>query len=134
MISNLIIVTILLIISTISKSIMDKLQFHYTGSIFLKFTHRKWWNPSNSWKNKYKNGKKEDGPKFFGSTTFLVFLTDAWHFFQSIFLTSLQLSILFAINIGLPFQWWYWFLGLLIIKILYGGIFELFFNKVWRYD
>lgn len=44
-----------------------------------------WWNPNISWKNKYKNNDPTQGPKFFGSTTFLVWLTDAWHFSKCCF-------------------------------------------------
>lgn len=133
MVSNLIIIIILIIISSISKSIMDKLQFHYDSSIFKKMKNQKWWNPSISHLNKYKNEKPENGRKFLGSTTFLVFLTDAWHFFQEIFLNSLIIAILIAINTGILFHWWYWIVGFLILKLLFGTIFELSFSKILKY-
>lgn len=38
-----------------------------------------YWNPNQSWTNKYKNGDPNQGPDYFGSTTFLVGLTDGYH-------------------------------------------------------
>lgn len=40
-----------------------------------------WWNPALSWHSKYEGGIPAQGPAFPGSTTVLVFLTDAYHFF-----------------------------------------------------
>ena len=68
---------------------MDTLQFHYSQSVFKKSENQLFWNPDLSWENKY----KRDGegslirpltPKFFGSTTFLVFATDAWHLLKEL--------------------------------------------------
>ncbi len=41
----------------------------------------KWANPATSWRNKWAEGSTTK-PRFFGSSTFFVFVTDAWHFFQ----------------------------------------------------
>lgn len=38
-----------------------------------------WWNPAESWRNKYAAGEAAQGPAFFLSTTVLVFVTDAKH-------------------------------------------------------
>ena len=86
------VVMILLTIAAISKAIMDTLQFHYSKSIFRKLNPQLW-NPAVSCKNKYKLDGKT--PRFYGSTTFLVWLTDFWHFFQMIFLNSILLAIVF---------------------------------------
>ncbi len=68
-------ITILLVmIAGVFKAIMDVLQFHYRNSIFSNW-NTNWWNPAISYKNKYKKGTLK--PKFFGSTTFLVWITDA---------------------------------------------------------
>lgn len=37
------------------------------------------WDPKYSYQNKYKNGITAMGPKFFGSTSFLVWTTDGYH-------------------------------------------------------
>jgi len=64
------------------NSVMDKLAHHYSTSRFSQKKNQLWWDPDISWRNKYKDGDPDKGPKFFGSTTFLVFTTDAWHFYK----------------------------------------------------
>lgn len=58
----------------------DALQFHYSdfNKVFQK-NNPSFWNPSYSWTNKYKNGDYKQGPKYFGSTSFLVWTTDGYH-------------------------------------------------------
>lgn len=78
MITKLVIVGVLIMISGIAKAIMDTLDFHFTTSVFKNLGN--WWNPANSWENKY---------KWFPNSKFLtwmisnplVLITDAWHFF-----------------------------------------------------
>ena len=43
-----------------------------------------WWNPALSWHSKYEGGIPAQGPAFWGSTTVLVFLTDAYHLFSEL--------------------------------------------------
>lgn len=52
-----------------------------------------WWNPEISWKNKYKNGDKSQGATFFGSRTFLVGTTDAYHAARSLRNLSLTATL-----------------------------------------
>ena len=114
-----------IIISAIAKSIMDKLQFHYDKSIFKNFKNQQFWDGRISWKKKWKNGDKEQGEKFPGSSTIFVFSTDAWHLFQSIFLNSLFIGLFFIggnydyLN-GLVF---------LLARIVFGLIFTYTFHK-----
>jgi len=56
------------------------LQFRYDGfkRVFPK-ANDQWYDPSKSWTNKYKNGDPAQGPKYFGSTSFFVGATDAYH-------------------------------------------------------
>lgn len=76
---------ILFVIYGIMNSISDTLLFHYTTSRLYEPTKDKtFWNPVESYKNKYKDGDKEKGPKFFGSTTFLVVITDALHLIRAL--------------------------------------------------
>lgn len=119
-------VIILIIIASISKSIMDTLQFHYSKSIF---THNQsWWNPKISWEHKYKDNDCTKGPAFPGSTTFLVFLTDAWHFFQFLFLNSLFISIIIATPFPFFGNIWDFILTFLIYRVIFGVIFEISFR------
>lgn len=134
-ITLLIIIGLLIIIAGISNAIMDTLQFRYNSSVFSALSKKwqNWFNPKLSWKNKWKNKDPKQGPAFLFSTTMLVFLTDAWHFFQMIVLTSLQIAIalLIAIILGKNIIV-ITIILVLIFKIIYGSVFELFFKYIFR--
>lgn len=89
---------ILIIIASILDGFMDMNMNEFQSSIFSDATKYNplYWNPSVSWQNKWKDPTDESkGPKFFLSTTALVFLTDAWHLFKFLFLTCIFLSVIF---------------------------------------
>ncbi|HUR65922.1 MAG TPA: hypothetical protein VMZ03_06195 [Chitinophagaceae bacterium] len=64
-----------------SKGFNETLHFHWKEfrRQFPK-ANRAWFDPSISWKNKYKNGDPEAGPKYFLSTSALIMFTDQYHF------------------------------------------------------
>lgn len=133
-----ILIIILLIIAAISKAIMDVVSFRFERSIFFKPKKwSNWFNPYGSWQNKYKNRDPKQGKRFFGSTTFLVWMTDAWHFFQMIMISCFIISIIIGINYFLfPNLFIYKLLAVdafmfIILKTIYGLIFELFWNKIF---
>lgn len=113
-----------IVMSAISESIMDKIQFHFDKSIFNSDKYNKlFWNPLHSWKNKWNSDLTK--PKFFLSTTLFVSLTDAWHFFKLLKNTS--------IFIGLPLIVMGQFniiISVIIARVVYGLVFTLFFDKV----
>ena len=55
LITTTVIAYLLLIISGVSKAIMDKINFHYSESVFVTLNGL-FWNPVYSWMNKYKEG------------------------------------------------------------------------------
>lgn len=110
---------------------MDVLAFKYKTSIFKNFNPQ-FWKASVSWRNKYKNGNKELGPKFFGSTTFLVFITDAWHLFQFFCNSFIILGIIFSIHYMFRQNVLVYCMLFLILKIIWGSVFELFYSKLFR--
>jgi len=119
---------IFLIFAALAKSIMDVLQFHYKRTPFAKLGNQQWWNPKISHSNKYKNNSVLSGEKFPGSVTIFVWVTDAWHFFQMIFLTFMFLSIVFYNPI---FNLTYGFLlDFIIYRIVFGVVFTLSYNKL----
>jgi hypothetical protein len=129
---QIIIIVILLIIAAVSKSIMDTVNFHFETSIFSKFEKRRfWWNPSEGWKNKYKDRDFTKGRAFPGSLTWLVFVTDAWHFFQSLLYLSFFGIATLALTISLSISWYWYILIFIGMKILFSGVFELFWSKIW---
>ncbi len=117
--------SIFIILAAICKAVMDKIQFHFSKSIF-KDNKDIWWNPQISWKNKWKNGDPNQGESFFGSSTFLVFVTDAWHFFQFLFLSFIFLGVVFYSTMIS------WYLDFFIYHIAFGIVFELFFSKIFK--
>lgn len=77
-----------------ANGFMDALQFHGAWS---KLGNEQFWNPNKSWINKWEideAGKAIAGKeRFWGSSTFLVFLTDGWHLVKWIYLLSVKLAI-----------------------------------------
>jgi hypothetical protein len=104
------------------KGACDMLQFHY-GSGWTRFLRDKqFWNPAQSWKNKYKdydNGDKR--PKFLGSITFLVTFTDAWHaiqFYQSVCICALPTFAFLAAHHYPTLPWWMLLVAFITVKVL----------------
>ena len=113
----------------LSEAVMDTLQFHYYKSPFAKYNHQ-FWNPQLSWKNKYKKGDPSLGPKFPGSTTIFVSLTDGWHLFKllrNLFLfVGLCLIAIPCLNIN------YIIIYFISARILYGISFQLLFKELGK--
>jgi hypothetical protein len=114
---------IFIILAAIFYSIQWTLQFHYNESYFVRL-NPKFWDPQISWTNKYKNNDPKQGEKFFGSTTFLVMLSDGFHFFQTLFLTCIFIAI--GLNSHLtPYK----LVDIILLKSLFSIIFEILFKK-----
>ena len=79
-----------------------------------------------SWKNKYKNGDVKQGRKFYGSMTFLVFITDGWHLFKSLMLLCLVSAAVLYTPLLPGYN--YLLLEIFILHTWFGIIFELFFG------
>lgn len=88
------------IVAALCKSIIDKCMFHYHESVFNKL---RWFDSSQSWRNKWKGGEKKNGEAFFLSSSLLVMFTDSFHLFGSI----QRLMWIFAIVLYKPtIAWW----------------------------
>jgi hypothetical protein len=118
----------------ICNSIMDTIQFKFIESIFSKYPKlRQWSNPTFSWKNKWKNGDPKQGERFLGSSTMFVWVTDLWHFSQSLMITFFCLAAIcykpcfytsnYIINL---------FLQLIILKTTFSLCFEIFWSKILK--
>ena len=87
----------LIFIGGICNAICDILASEalFNASIYSDVAYNpKFWDFRVSWTNKYKNGDPKQGSKFFGSTTFLVFLTDAWHLYKAVWILCMVYAIL----------------------------------------
>ncbi|HMN90249.1 MAG TPA: hypothetical protein PKD70_06110 [Saprospiraceae bacterium] len=88
-----------IIAAAFCNAVMDKLQFHYSSSIFprkgeiLLGKSHDWWNPAVSWRNKYKNWPNDARPAFPFAKTALVFLTDAWHFAKCLMIILISAGV-----------------------------------------
>jgi len=121
-------------ISGISEAVMDKLQFHWSKTIFAINPNRYkplFWNPELSWENKYKDTETLE-PKFIGSTTIFVFITDAWHLFKFFKNTSMFLALFFILLIFNSFLFSVIFT--ISVRIVYGGVFTLFYNELLEFN
>lgn len=129
-----VILVVLYTVAIISKAVMDTVDFHFERSIFMSLDRkvRMWWNQSEGWKNKYKDRDPSKGRAFPGSLTWLVWVTDAWHFFQMIMLTSYELMFIMPIIILFPLPWWVVFPCLFVAKLYRGGVFELFWKHIFK--
>lgn len=136
----LILSALFVLVSSASEAVMDKVQFHWNKSIFSINPKKYWedfWNPYFSWKNKYSDIATKK-PKFIGSTTIFVFLTDAWHLFKFFKNTSIFLSIFFSVMVGYEYDFQmnillFAILFVFSLRILYGLCFTLFFDKILEY-
>jgi hypothetical protein len=122
----------LLFLAGALNATMDVLSFRYKTSIFSKYTKlQAFFNPQESWVNKYKDNNPNLGPKFFGSKTFLVFLTDAWHLAKMLMITLFTLSIVFYNPIIVTESIFVNIVGnLLLLHSAFSLSFELFFSKI----
>ena len=118
---------ILVVLAGILNAAMDIIvsAIRYNKSVFMMLP-KKWetfFDSTVSWKNKWKNGDPNQGEKFFGSSTFLVWTTDAWHLAKTTMLFLLSMAITFYTplvnkNIDIFIYW-----------IVFGFTFEMFFSK-----
>lgn len=108
----------LILIAAICKAVSDTLADHYGHSIF----RGSWWDKSTSWRNKWKNGDPANGEAFPGSSTVLVFTTDAWHLFNMVQYTAFFLAVVLYQPV---FSWW---VDFLIGRVAFGLVFELFYK------
>lgn len=86
------------VLAALFNAVMDTIRFEYRSSIFSLITNSrlvKWVNPSISQPNKWKDSIMGSKPRFFGSTTFLVWTTDLWHFCKAGMICFLGYAIVF---------------------------------------
>ena len=120
------------ILAAICNSVMDTLSHHYNTSIFSDYANFRYWNTAISWKNKYKNGNKAEGPAFFLSTGILVAFTDGWHFFKSSMIVLLAISVVafpFTYQVCLFDNVW---LTIISWIIIYGTAWNVPFSIMYK--
>jgi hypothetical protein len=116
----------LILIAGMLNAIMD-LCGNFDETLFSKIHGmRAFMEGGTSWRNRYKNGDRAQGPKFFLSTKALVCLTDMWHLCK----TLMMLFICLATVLYIPIFVWY--LDFLIYWIAFGTSFTIFYDYGFR--
>ena len=120
---------ILVILAGILNAAMDIIvsTSRYNKSVF-KMLPKKWepfFDSTISWQNKWKNGDRNQGEKFFGSSTFLVWTTDAWHLFKTTMLLCFSIAIVTYSPMVHPI------IDAVIYWLTFGAVFELFWSKIF---
>lgn len=89
------------------------------------------WHKNKSWQNKWKNGDKKQGEKFWLSSTFFVAQTDAWHLFGVLFRISFAVAYT-CIGMLTTVSYFYLF-GVVVAYILFATSFHIFYTfKILR--
>ena len=121
------------------RAIQDTLRtvVTYNNSIFSnteKYNINKY-HPDHSWKSMYKVDKNNEvirplKPRFFGSTTFLSFLTDKWH--RSGTISRVSMLIYTGLSFLLPFNT-ILIVGIIIANyILSNIVFTIYYNQIFK--
>ena len=129
MTAKIALVLICLGLAGLANGICDSLIFHYPKTGFEKGDN--FWDPYASWVNKYKNGDVNQGPKFPGSTTVFVWLTDAWHLFKMLQLFCIKMAVLFAASMAVKRPLWYWAFAFAALTSFMGLGFKIFYSWIW---
>jgi hypothetical protein len=124
----LIISILFFILAGISEGVMDTLQFHYHNSVFSKLDNQLFWNPQNSWMNKYKDGNPSMGEKFWGSKTLFVGLTDAWHLFKLFRNLFIFLGVFFIALTSQTFM--ISLMNVIVLRVSFGVSFTLSYKAL----
>ena len=117
---------ILLFFAGMLNGVMDVISHNYSASIFNKFPKlENYCNPVYSWRNKYKKRNPDKGPLFFGSTTFLAFLTDLWHMSKTLMLILIMIAICsYTPLLGI--------FDILLFYLVFTSSFELFYSYILK--
>ncbi len=75
-------------VSGMADGTAEALKWHYDKVDQRYNLNDSYWNPAISYKNKYAGGITANGPKFPGSTTYLVWTTDGYHMARMVRNTS----------------------------------------------
>jgi hypothetical protein len=115
------------IAAAVCEGVMDTLQFHYTYSVFWQFSNKQFWDPTISWRNKYRAADPLAGPRFPGSTTIFVGLTDAWHLFKLLRNMFMTLAVFLLLSAFISMSWA--ILYAVLYRVVYGIIFTISYRN-----
>jgi len=120
-------------LASICNAIMDVIDHHYYISIFNKSTIKsmQYWNPSDSWRNKYINRDASQGRKrFLKFKKFKGFkvhpsFTDEWHLMKSL------MSIFLCLSISC-YSGGFSIINFILLGTTWNMVFSLFYARLLR--
>lgn len=98
---NKILTASLVFVGGAAKGFNETLHFNYKA--FEKAfpgVNENWFDPQVSWRNKYRDGDPDNGPKFFLSTSVFVMITDQYHLNNFIHRAALMSALVIKIGDG----------------------------------
>lgn len=118
---------LLAVLAGMFNACMDVLRFRYNVSVFRFWHNQQWINPELSSQNKweYIDGVWTGRERFFGSSTFLVFVTDLWHFSKFIMLLLMCAAVVFYQPI------FKWYVDWPLMYLCFTVTFEIFYSKIF---
>ncbi len=121
---NLLLILLTSALAGWAKSIQDELNFYYDKSIFSTWKNKSWFGaPQNTWNNKNTISSNPILKWLFNGP--LVFVTDAWHFFDFIRNMAIPTALAYITN-----HWWW----LLWYWMVFSTIFDGFFAYIWQFS
>lgn len=113
------------LLACICHALMEKFITHHSKSIFRNAKSFSFFG-SNSWTRKYKDHNPQAGTAFWGSTTFLVWVTDGYHLIQWMMLWFLAGAV---VTLDVPMEGVEaWIAVILVFRISWTLVFKLFYE------
>lgn len=113
-------------VSGMADGTAEALKWHYDRVDQRYNLNDSYWNPAISYKNKYAGGITANGPKFPGSTTYLVWTTDGYHMLRMVRNTSMVATVI--IHPYKKKKWWKY----VVESAAYYGAYTIGFNISYR--
>jgi len=76
-------ILLIMVIALLSAGMDTMIEPFFLGSR-IKTWNQMFWRKDTAWVNKWKNGDKSQGEKFWGSSTVFVMFMDGWHLFKAL--------------------------------------------------
>lgn len=122
----------LVYLSGVAKAGQDSLAHHYKDTTFWAKNNDKYWDITVSGNNKWKDGKKENGEKFWQSSRLLVFLTEGWHLFDMIRTKGSYIGLALVLYTVRHDSIFVYFFAVVAMILVAGFSFVLYYNKFFK--
>ena len=108
---------VLCLLAGVGKAVADA-QSHGSPRLMHWFPS---WAGATSWRLKYRNNDPAQGPRFFLSTTLLVFATDLWHFSNAFTWACIDAAVLLA---GWHQYRWFAVAGVVLRRVVFEPMYQ----------